>query len=141
MTEDEIARFLQEKHLAKLATINPDGTPQITPIWYLYDGQAIVMITGPRAIKVRNIRGDPRVGVCIDRPTPPYAGLVIRGTASIEEVPYQDLAVPMAVRYLGEAEGAPLGAQYARTDLVTIRVRLDRVHSWDFGKPSGAQDA
>lgn len=136
MTEQDLAAFWREPHLAKLATINRDGTPHIMPLWYLYDGREIVMITGPGARKVRNIRRDPRVTVCIDRPTPPYAGVVVQGIARLEEVAYQELAAPLAVRYLGQDAGALIGAQYAPNDLMTIRVSIDRLSSWDFGQPS-----
>ncbi|GAC1431943.1 MAG: hypothetical protein NVSMB65_05530 [Chloroflexota bacterium] len=133
MNDEEIKRFLLEPHVAKLATLGHDGWPQLTPLWFLYDGRDIVLIAGPDAVKVRNIRRDPRVSVCIDRPTPPYAGVAVRGRATVEIVDYQELAVPMATRYLGAVEGARLGAEYARSDLATIRVPLERVHSWDFG--------
>jgi PPOX class probable F420-dependent enzyme len=133
MTEQDVALFWREPNLAKLATINADGTPHLMPLWYLYDGRDLVMITGPNARKVRNIRRDPRVTVCIDRPTPPYAGVMVHGTARLEEVAYQELAVPMAVRYLGSDAGELLGARYAESDLVTIRVVIDHLSSWDFG--------
>lgn len=134
MTEEELALFWREPNLAKLATIDRDGTPHIVPIWYLHDGRNVVMITRPSARKVRNIRRDPRVTVCIDRPTPPYAGVVIRGSAELEEVAYQELAVPLAVRYLGQDAGALIGAEYAHNDLMTIRVAVDHPYSWDFGQ-------
>jgi PPOX class probable F420-dependent enzyme len=136
MTEHDLASFWREPHLAKLGTINPDGAPHLTPIWYLHDGVYLVMVTRAGSRKVRNIRRDPRVTVCIDRPTPPYAGVVVQGTALLEEVAYQELAVPMAVRYLGTDAGKLIGAEYARTDLMTIRVAIDKLMSWDFGKAS-----
>ena len=42
----------------------------------------------------------------------------------------------MAVRYLGVDAGTLVGAQYATVDVMTIRVRIDRLLSWDFGKPA-----
>lgn len=133
MTADEVTRFWREPNLAKLATINRNGTPQVMPLWYLHDGRDLLMITQPTAHRVRNIRRDPRVTVCIDRSTPPYAGVVVRGTATLEEVTYQDLAVPIAVRYLGRDAGALVGATYAHVDLITIRVAIRDLFSWDFG--------
>jgi PPOX class probable F420-dependent enzyme len=134
VTEEELASFWREPHLAKLATINRDGTPHLVPIWYLHDGRNLVIVTRSQSRKVQNIRRDPRVTVCIDRPTPPYAGVIVRGTASLQEVPYQDMAVPMAVRYLGQDAGALIGAEYAKTDLMTIRVAIDHISSWDFSQ-------
>lgn len=134
MTEEELAWFWREPNLARLATINRDGTPQLRPIWYLHDGHDLLMITRPTAHRVRNIRRDPRVTVCIDRPGPPYAGVVVRGTATLEEVAYQQLAVPMAVRYLGQDAGVLVGAEYAHVDLMTIRIAIQQLSSWDYGK-------
>ncbi len=134
MTEQELASFWREPNLAKLATINTDGTPHLVPIWYLHDGRDLLVVTRPTSRKVRNLRRDNRVTVCIDRPTPPYAGVVAQGTAALEEVAYQQLAVPMAVRYLGVDAGTLVGAQYAHVDLMTIRIRIEHQFSWDYSK-------
>lgn len=133
MTEHELALFWREPHLAKLATINLDGTPHVRPLWYLHDGQDLLLITRPRTRHMCNLRRDPRVTVCIDRPTPPYAA-VVQGHAHLEEVPYQELAVPLAVRYLGQDAGALIGAQYAQVDLMTIRIAIDALSSWDYSR-------
>jgi PPOX class probable F420-dependent enzyme len=134
MTEEDLAWFWREPNLAKLATLRPGGTVHLVPIWYLHEGQDLLMISNPRSYKVRYIRRDPRVTVCIDRPTPPYAGVIVRGTASLEEVTYQSLAVPLSVRYLGQDAGTLIGAEYARTDLMTIRVAIEHLFCWDYGK-------
>jgi len=120
---------------SSLATINEDGTPHLVPIWYMHDGRDLLLITRPTSRKVRNLRRDPRVTICIDRPTPPYAGVVANGIAELEDVAYQELAVPMAVRYLGVDAGTLVGAQYAAVDLTTIRIRIDRMFSWDYSRP------
>ncbi len=135
MTEQELASFWREPNLAKLATINADGTPHLVPIWYMHDGRDLLMITRPTSRKVRNLRRDPRVTVCIDRPTPPYAGAVVRGVAELEQVAHQDLAVPMAVRYLGVDAGRLIGAQYAELDLMTIHIHVEHLMSWDYSRP------
>jgi PPOX class probable F420-dependent enzyme len=136
MTERELALFWREPNLAKLATINPDGTPHVRPLWYLRAGPDLLMITQPTARKVRNIRRDARVTVCIDRSTPPYAGVVVQGRARLEEVAYQEWAVPLAVRYLGQDAGALIGGAYAHIDLMTIRIAIGQLSSWDFGQAS-----
>jgi PPOX class probable F420-dependent enzyme len=134
LTDHELEQFLREPNLAKLATIAQDGTPHIVPIWYLHDGLDLLIITNPASRKMHNIRRDPRVTVCIDRATPPYAGAIVRGIATVEIVPYQELAVPMAVRYLGKDAGVLIGEQYARNDLATIRIPVGKPFTWDYGK-------
>jgi PPOX class probable F420-dependent enzyme len=134
MTDQELTLFLGEPNLARLATIDPDGTPHLAPIWYLHDGGDLLMITNPTSRKVRNIRRDPRVTVCLDRATPPYAGVLVRGIAGLEIVTRQDFAVPMAIRYLGRDAGVLIGEQYATSDLATIRVPIGHPFTWDYGK-------
>jgi general stress protein 26 len=55
MTEQELALFWREPHVAKLATINPDGTPHLMPLWYLHDGQNLLMITSPDSWTRRSV--------------------------------------------------------------------------------------
>lgn len=62
-------RLLEETHNAVIGTIQPDGYPQLTPNWYLWDGAAFWVSTLDWTIKVRNVRRDPRVTVCVDSGT------------------------------------------------------------------------
>jgi PPOX class probable F420-dependent enzyme len=134
MTNQELELFLREPNLARLATIDPDGTPHLVPIWYLRDGDDLVLISNPATRKVRNIRRDPRITVCVDRAMPPYAGVLVRGIADLKIVPRQDFAVQMAVRYLGRDAGVLIGEQYATSDLATIRIPIGRPLTWDYSK-------
>jgi PPOX class probable F420-dependent enzyme len=136
MTDHDLEQFLREPNLAKLATIDRDGTPHLVPIWYMHVDGDLLIATRPTSRKVRNIRRDPRVTVCIDRATPPYAGIIVRGIATLEEVAYQELAVPMAVRYLGQEAGVLVGEQYAHADLMTIRIPVGQPFTWDYSKPA-----
>jgi len=63
---ENIRAFLQEPRFAVLATINKDGTPQLTTMWYLLEGDTIVMNTKIGRTKERNMRRDPRISVCFE---------------------------------------------------------------------------
>src|SRR2546423_12546117 len=66
-TLSEKARaFLNEKRFAVLATINSDGTPQLTTMWYLLEGDTIVMNTKAGRINERNMRRVPRIAICVE---------------------------------------------------------------------------
>jgi PPOX class probable F420-dependent enzyme len=71
--------LLQKKAFAQLATISPDGTPQVTPVWFEFDGRNIVVNTAKGRVKDKNMRRDPRVGVNIQDPDNPYRHVSIRG--------------------------------------------------------------
>ncbi len=68
-----------KKAFAHLATLMPDGSPQVSPVWVDYDGEFIVINTARGRQKDRNIQRDPRVAISIQDPDDPYRKLLIRG--------------------------------------------------------------
>ena len=54
MTPEQISEFLEKPRLADLATVRPDGSPQVAPVWYDYDGTVFRVVVEPAAIKIRN---------------------------------------------------------------------------------------
>jgi PPOX class probable F420-dependent enzyme len=71
--------LLNKKAFAQLATIMPDGTPQVSPVWFEYDGKNIVINSAKGRVKDKNMRRDPRVGLDIQDPDNPYRHVSIRG--------------------------------------------------------------
>ncbi|HEV8055680.1 MAG TPA: pyridoxamine 5'-phosphate oxidase family protein, partial [Nocardioidaceae bacterium] len=62
MSDDERRAFLLEgTRTGKLATIRRDGRPHVVPIWFLLDGDEVLLTTGADTVKGRNILRDPRV--------------------------------------------------------------------------------
>ncbi len=73
--------LLEDKALAFafLATLMPDGTPQLTPLWFNTDGKYIFVNTAKGRTKARNMRLHPEVAVLIQDPKDPYRFIQIRG--------------------------------------------------------------
>jgi PPOX class probable F420-dependent enzyme len=71
--------LFQKKAFAQLATLMPDGSPQVTTVWVDYDGQHILINTVKGHLKDKNMRRDPRVGLDIVDPENPYRHLSVRG--------------------------------------------------------------
>jgi PPOX class probable F420-dependent enzyme len=71
--------LLNKKAFAQLATIMPDGTPQVSPVWFEFDGKNILINSAKGRVKDRNMRRDPRVGLDIQDPDNPYRHVSIRG--------------------------------------------------------------
>jgi PPOX class probable F420-dependent enzyme len=49
-----------------VATIRPDGVPQVTPNWFLWTGSTFLISVAGRSIKMKHLRRDPRIVLCID---------------------------------------------------------------------------
>jgi PPOX class probable F420-dependent enzyme len=64
---------------ANLATLNPDGSPQVTPVWVDFDGKNVLVNTAKGRVKHRNLERNPRVALAIADPDNPYRYLGIQG--------------------------------------------------------------
>ncbi len=94
--------LFQKPCFANLATLMPDGQPQVTPVWCDYDGTYVVVNTAKGRQKDRNMRRDRRVALSIMDAKNPYRYLEIRGTvAEITEEGASAHIDKMAKKYLG----------------------------------------
>jgi len=72
--------LFQKRAFASLATLMPDGRPQVTPVWCDFDGEHVIFNSAKGRQKDKNVRRDPRVAMAISDPDNPYRYLEIRGT-------------------------------------------------------------
>ena len=100
---DEYRDLFTKPAFAHVATLMPDGTPQVTPVWVdLQDGLVLVN-TAKGRLKDRNLRRDPRVGLAISDPDNPYRYLQVRGRVTdITESGADDHIDSLAKKYLGQ---------------------------------------
>jgi len=77
----------ETKAFAFLATTMPDGSPQVTPVWFNTDGEHILINTAKGRVKDRNMRARPQVAVAIPDPENTYRYVQLRGrvVAMLEE--------------------------------------------------------
>lgn len=100
---DKFRDLFQKPAFANLATLMPDGRPQVTPVWIDYDGKQLVVNTAKGRVKDRNMRRDPRVSLSILDPENPYRYLEVRGKVSEVTENGADAHIDkMAKKYLGK---------------------------------------
>jgi PPOX class probable F420-dependent enzyme len=132
MTPSQRDDFLRETRIAKLATLNADGSPTIVPVWYDWDGQAATIFTGRDSPKIRRIQRDPRVALSVEEPVGVVeAWVTIEGTAAIEETGGYELAARLAQRYYDEPRRSRALARWfeERGNFVVIRLAPTRIRS------------
>jgi PPOX class probable F420-dependent enzyme len=71
--------LFQKKAFAHLATLMPDGKPQVTPVWVDYDGKYVLINTAEGRLKDKNMQRDGRIALSITDPDNPYRYLEVRG--------------------------------------------------------------
>ncbi len=93
----------EKKALAHLATLMPDGSPQVTPVWFLYDNGKFIVNTARGRVKDRNMQQNTRVALSIVDPDNGYAHLAVRGkiVKTTEEGANASIDA-MAKKYLGQ---------------------------------------
>lgn len=136
-TDDPVvAALLAGPNLARLAYIGVSGRPRVVPIWFAHHSGDLIMVTGPRAAKLRALEKNPAVAVTIDSSTPPYKVLLVDGEASLE--PVEGMAPeyrPIVERYLGVAAEAYLQQLLPRVKKqVRIRISPRTWRVFDFVK-------
>jgi PPOX class probable F420-dependent enzyme len=95
--------LLQKKAFAQLATLMPDGSPHVAPVWCDYDGRNIIINTAKGRVKDVNMRRYPRVAIDILDPDNPYRHLSIRGrVVDMTEKGADEHIDKMAKKYIGQ---------------------------------------
>ncbi|MEH6610655.1 MAG: PPOX class F420-dependent oxidoreductase [Halioglobus sp.] len=79
MSQVQIDAFLEVPRFAIVATNRADGPPQLTPVWYIYQGRKIYFSTYMKSAKYKNLSRDPRVGICITGDNPDARSVSIYG--------------------------------------------------------------
>jgi PPOX class probable F420-dependent enzyme len=124
LTDDQVA-LLREKVLAHVATVMPDGSPQVTPVWVDTDGGAVLFNTAKGRLKYRNLRRDPRVAISLSARENDYRTVVMRGRAEFIEEGADDHIDRLAKKYLG-ADSYP--GRRPDEVRVTVRVVPETIH-------------
>jgi PPOX class probable F420-dependent enzyme len=86
---------------ASLATLMPDGSPQVTPVWCDFDGEHVIVNSARGRVKDRNMRNNPHVALSVMDPKNPYRYLEIRGKVTeITEKGADEHINKMAKKYM-----------------------------------------
>ncbi len=131
---DSHRAYLAYPHYCVLATINKDGTPQLSTVWYELDGDELLLSLEADSLKIRNLKRDPRCAASI-----PNGGrfVAVKGTVRIiedYEQGWKDL-VRLGTRYYGPVEGMKQAEFLGGGDKhhYTVRLQIEKASSVGVG--------
>jgi PPOX class probable F420-dependent enzyme len=122
---------------ASLATLLPDGTPQLTVMWYRRVGDDLHMITPAGTRKARNLAKDGRAAVVVNDPENGYRYVEMRGRIELQRDPeaIRDALFRIASRYIGAERADAYTAARDPRERVLMIFHADRVHGHFADKP------
>lgn len=121
--------LFQKKAFANLATVMPDGTPQVTPVWVDYDGKHVIVNSARGRRKDKNVGQNSSVALSIMDPDNPYRYLEVRGrVAEITEEGADQHIDSMARKYMG-VDKYP----YRQPSEVRVMYKIEPTHTSQMG--------
>ena len=108
LTPEEIEDFLAGPVVVRIATVDEDGVPYITPVWQEWDGENMWIVPREKTKFVQHLKANPNVAISAAMDSGTYTRVLFRGTAEIISGPASlsgqtlEIGNRMATRYLGE---------------------------------------
>ncbi|MFP6836080.1 MAG: pyridoxamine 5'-phosphate oxidase family protein [Pseudomonadales bacterium] len=110
LSSAEQSEFLAERGiLMRVSVVRSDGSPLVTPIWFLHEDDAIYFTPREKSEWFACLRRDPRVALCIDEQLLPYRKAIVEGRAELvydigNDDEWRDLYRRIAKRYIADDE-------------------------------------
>jgi PPOX class probable F420-dependent enzyme len=124
---EELKKVLDSPVFVQIATIQPDGSPQVSPVWVKRDGEELLISTTVDRRKTLNLQRDPRVTVVVQPADQPYTYAEIRGTVTLTTEGGRELIDELAHKYVGKSYSAFNPEAHKDAERVVVRVTPQKV--------------
>jgi len=134
MTKEEMQKFLAQPLVAQLATVRANGSPQVVPMWFLYEDGVMYMSTRMYAAKVKHLQKNPRVAVVVDVMEAPLKNKVVtlEGTVEVQTTGVKEITTKIYHKYMGTAGAAtPVAQQSINAPRVILKITPKKIESMD----------
>ncbi|MBC7269604.1 MAG: pyridoxamine 5'-phosphate oxidase family protein [Streptomyces sp.] len=139
MSSEELDAFLTTERTCRVATVSADGTPHVSPLWFVWDGTSLWLYSLTRSRRWADLRRDTRVAVVVDagHGYDELRGAELSGTVEFvgeaprTGAPHPELAAvePVFARKYFAIDELPHDGRHA-----WLRLTPDAISSWDFRK-------
>ena len=143
MSEEELSSFLQKQISLQIGTINKDGSPHLTTMWYFYDGENFIFHTYTKSQKIINLKRDSRITLLTEAGNQysDLQGIIVYGNAEIingkdslkEVIRYMEM---VGEKYIKDEEGSQYieGMKLQDPKRSVVIVKPSKFISWDHTK-------
>lgn len=118
-----IREFLQKPLVARMSTVDPDGYPHTVPVWFMLNGDEIVVISVSSTRKVGHIKANPKGAIAIGGDPADGGGYLIKGDFSIEADPEDAWVRKLTYHYETPEQAEKDIADWADLDIILLRLK------------------
>jgi len=136
VTVDDLGDLLAKPLVAVLATLRPDGTVLLSPVYHEWRDGGFNVWVEQQNVKARHLRRDPRATILVAESDPPLRAVEVRGLARFIEDGVPETALRIATRYLGPQEDAADVEALRGTDII-VRIEPGDIRAWDYADEFG----
>jgi len=129
MTLDDVHSLLDAPSPAALVTYRPDGTVDLSPVWFHFTGSAFELVIAEGDPKLGHLAADPRAVLSIFETVPPFRGVKVAADAQMITEGVTEVRLAMAERYLGSERGRRFVD--GRGPGTVVRLSAARARVWD----------
>ena len=142
LEKEEIKNFLEKAKIARICSINKDGTIHAVPVWFNYDNGKLIIGTPKASRRAQNIRRNKNVTVLIDETGPPTRGVIIYGEATMDEEDMDQAAHSIFNRYMSEEEARGYWKGLSElTEWIKVTIQPIKIASFDYSKDKKYREA
>ncbi|MGE0680891.1 MAG: pyridoxamine 5'-phosphate oxidase family protein [Candidatus Binatia bacterium] len=134
MSTEELNAFLARPIIARIATVRANGSPQLAPMWFLYEDGVMYMSTRTYAAKVKHMQKNPRVAVVVDEMVAPLKNKVvtIEGTVEVLTTGVKETTTRIYHKYAGvEGSATPQAQRSINTPRVILKITPTKMETMD----------
>jgi general stress protein 26 len=127
--------ILKQRRIASVATIDPEGFPHLTAVWFHFDGDSLSLAIPSKSVKYRNLKLNKKLSIMIDtRDTGSETGISMSGIAEILMGQEAQVAIKtIHSKYITKEgiEEPSVGPLFASFDDVAVKLKPEKIISWD----------
>ncbi|MFL5678305.1 MAG: pyridoxamine 5'-phosphate oxidase family protein, partial [Chloroflexota bacterium] len=130
-TARRVLPMLADERVVWLSTVRPDGTPHLVPTWFLWDGEALLVWSKPNAVKVRNLRANPRLMVAVGDPHADFNVGLIEAAAELGDPAATAIPDAFFAKYAADLKASGIDVRsFRETYTQAVRISPTRFVAW-----------
>ena len=127
MLTDDIREFLKKPLIGYMSAIDPKGYPHVLPVWFLLEGDDIMITSMTHTRKNNYLRANPKGAIAMGGKPGEGGGYLLKGDFIVEDDPNLEWLRKLAYHYEGQEQAEKDLVEWSKVPSVSLRLKIKRV--------------